>query len=635
MAVAEKLRISEDSLMGIVEAMHKDRLPLSLRMGTPGGRRQRPPVPGRPRRVRVIFVAAAALLLLLAAGLWLGLRGYLAEKEIARAEGLAKSAQAEIVAGHATEARDAAQQLTVHVDAAYDYVSDPVWRAAGFVPVVGANFSTVTELARTLSDVTHGAVVPLADASSSISLSAVKPAHGVLDLQSISSARPAVGRASAVLNDAYKKVAMIRPGFGTIPPVQDGISRFRELLGQAAQQASAANTAAMVLPPMLGDQGPRRYLVLFQNNAELRSSGGIPGAVAEVEVDHGRITLGRQTEAKDLSGFSAPVLPLSDQTKGLYGPIVGQFFQDVNLVPQFPLTANLASEMWRQRYGGKIDGVFSLDPVALSYMLQATGPVSLPTGEALNSDNAVQLLLSDAYSRYHGVGKDDFFSTAASAVFTQIASGSFQPKPMIDALNRAVVERRLLAWSSQQIEQEAFESARMAGELPAQTPERGVFGVYLNDATGAKMDYYLRESYRTGGAMCRADGRPAWEVEVTLTNAAPADAATSLPEYVTGGGVYGVKPGDVKTQVNVYAPPSAIYMGTWKDSAPLDVHRDMDSGYPVAQTNVQLSPGQTIVLRFQFLGAAQAGQEPELVSTPTVNNPGRSDLPLSCHDVSH
>ncbi len=508
-----------------------------------------------------------------------------------------------------------------------------MWHAAGFLPIVGTNFSTTTQLTQILSDVTHGAVLPLSGVAANINPSKVKPEHGVLDLQPIMAARPAVSQAAGVLNDAYQRVTRVNPGFGSIPQLQAGVDSLKALLGQAARQASAADTATLVLPSMLGESGPRTYLVLFQNNAELRSAGGIPGAAAEVRVDHGHITLGRQTAAKGFPKFPSPVLPLSDQTKGLYGPIVGQYFQDVNLVPQFPLTASLAAEMWKRQYGVQVDGVVSLDPVALSYFLNATGPVGLPSGETLDGSNAVRVLLSDAYAKYQGAERDDFFATAASSIFAKVASGSFQPKPMFDALARSVTERRLLVWSSPEREQEAIESAGIAGELPPQTPEHGVFGVYLNDATGAKMDYYLRESYRIGGAMCRSDGRPTWQVEVTLTNGAPTDAATSLPEYVTGGGEYGVKPGDVKTQVNVYAPPSAIYVGSWKDSVPLDVHRDMDSGYPVAQSNLELAPGQSVTLRFQFLGAAQAGQQPDLISTPTVNKPGYSVLPLSCQDV--
>ncbi|WP_171042370.1 DUF4012 domain-containing protein [Sinomonas gamaensis] len=574
-------------------------------------------------------------MVVIACSVWLGARALLAQREIAESERLAKVVQTQLLAGQADQAKESAASLTSHVDSARAYVTDPLWQVAGLLPLIGTNFSASAKMTAILSDVAHGAVLPLSSVASNVNPSTIKPANGALDLGTLVAAQPAIARANGVLHNAYVDVTSLEPGFGALPQVIDGVDRFKTVLSDASEQVSAADNVAGILPSMLGDSRPRTYLVLFQNNAELRATGGIPGAAAEVRVDHGHITLGRQTAAKDIRKFPQPVLPLADQTKGLYGEITGQYFQDVNLVPQFPLTARLAGEMWKQQFGTQVDGVISLDPVALGYILQATGPVKLPSGDVLDSSNAVRLLLSDAYAKYEGlvVQKDDFFSAAAASVFSKISAGGFQPKPMIDALNRAGRERRLLVWSSDQKEQEVIEKANVSGALPPPSPAQGTFGVYLNDATGSKMDYYLRETYRAGGVVCRADGRPTWEVEITLTNAAPADAAKSLPEYVTGGGAFGVQPGYVKTQVNVYAPPAGIFTNAWLDGAPLDVHRDMDSGYPVAQTQTLLAPRQSATLKFQFLGAPGADAKPNLVSTPTVNNFQKSDLSLTCPDV--
>ncbi|MDP9884469.1 hypothetical protein J2W21_001982 [Sinomonas atrocyanea] len=579
--------------------------------------------------------AAAAVLLLLACCAWLGVRAFLAQKEIGEAQRLAKVVQTQVVAGQGSEAQESARQFAAHVDAGRSYVGDPIWSLAGHVPFVGSNFSTVSRLADILGTVTHQAVLPLADVAGTISPATLKPSHGAVDLKPVSAARPAIVQADKALQDASTQLAALTPGAGTLPPVRDGLERFRAVVGEAAQQVSAADTATSVLPAMLGSESPRTYLVIFQNNAELRATGGIPGAAAEVRVDHGKITLGRQAAGKNIGPFEEPVLPLTDQTQGLYEPITGQYFQDVNLTPQFPLSARLATEMWRRQFGQKVDGVLSLDPVALGYLLKATGPVKLPGGETMDSGNAVKLLLSEAYADYRVVQqKDEFFATAAATVFQKVSAGGFQPKAMLDALGHAASERRLLAWSPKKQEQDAIAAADLSGWPPASSSSKDSFGVYLNDATGAKMDYYLREAYRVGGAMCRQDGRPTWQVEVTLTSVAPPDAATALPRYVTGGGVFGVPAGEVKTQVNVYAPQSAVFLGAWKDSKSFNVHRDADAGYPVAQTYVSLAPGASTTLRFQFLGDEHSETTPGLISTPTVNKGAFSQAALSCKDVA-
>lgn len=50
---------------------------------------------------------------------------------------------------------------------------------------------------------------------------------------------------------------------------------------------------------MLGGDGPRHYLLMFQNNAEERASGGNPASMAMITVDDGRVTLGRQASSSD------------------------------------------------------------------------------------------------------------------------------------------------------------------------------------------------------------------------------------------------------------------------------------------------------------------------------------------------
>ena len=79
--------------------------------------------------------------------------------------------------------------------------------------------------------------------------------------------------------------------------------------------------------------------------------------------------------------------------------------------------------MWLRETGVDVSGVISLDPVSLSYLLEATGPVALPTGDVLTSENAVDLLLNGVYLRYADPrDQDAFFAAAAGSVFGALTS---------------------------------------------------------------------------------------------------------------------------------------------------------------------------------------------------------------------
>jgi hypothetical protein len=553
------------------------------------------------------WIVLALVLILIACVAWIGIRAYLAKNDLEASISLVSKLQTQIASGDAAAAKATDEQLVRKVHSARSLTSDPIWRVGEFTPLVGANLTVVREVADVVADVTDDAVTPLANAAGSLNLQSFKPVNGAVPLQPLIDVAPSVEKANTALQHDLARAKRIDTS-GALSIVVSPTKRLVGALEKAAGLTDAANRAVQLLPAMLGSEGPRNYLLLFQNNAELRSTGGIAGALALLHVENGHIALAAQASSRSFPHYPAPVLPLPKVTRGLYGDIAGEYIQDVNLPPQFPLSATLARQMWKQQYGTDVDGVVALDPVALSYLLSATGPVTLATGDQLTSANAVQLLLSDAYARFTDPDvQDAFFASAAAEVFSKISSGAFDPKAMIASLVKSGDEGRVIVWSAHEAEQASLAQTTLAGALPVSTRSDQQFGVYLNDGTGAKMDYYLRTSVDLGQAVCRNDRRPTYSVSVTLTSTAPADAATSLPRYVTGGGVFGVTPGEVRTIVNVYAPPGAIYLGARSGGEAVSVHSDTDDGHAVAQVPVQLTPGQSTTVEFQFLGK-QAGK---------------------------
>jgi len=576
-------------------------------------------------RVLLVLVVLAA-----AVAAWVGVRGYLAAEHLRAAVGLAETVQARVVGDDGAGALSSAESLQREVTAARSLTSDPVWRAAEFFPFVGDDLEAVRQVAGVLSSVADDAIVPVAGIASTVSVDSFKPVNGVVDLAPLVAAQPAVTRADESLASQLRIVRDIDTS-GTVQQVGDAVAQLEEVLGKASAQVDVVSRAVDLAPVMMGADGPREYLVLFQNNAELRATGGIPGAVALLHVEGGKLSLVQQASSSDFPRADAPVLPLPAETSGLYGDITGQYIQDVNLTPQFPLAAQLAREMWKRQFGTSVDGVLSMDPVALSYLMTATGPITLPTGDVLTSENVVPLLLSEAYARYSDpVQQDLFFAGTASGVFSAVASGALDPQVLVEALARAGDERRVYLWSADPTEQARIAETSLAGELPTSTSTAPKFGVYLNDGTGAKMDYYLGVEFGVGQAVCRQDGRSTYVVEVTLRNDAPADAATSLPTYVTGGGIFGVAPGLISTNVAVYAPSEGVFMEAAVDGQPAGVQTATDSGHAVVQLQSTLSPGQSTTIKMSFLSGPSATGAAQLETTPIVNLPETHQVSVAC-----
>jgi hypothetical protein len=565
------------------------------------------------------------MFLVLVISAWVGVRGFLAAQELQAAIPLAARVQVEFATGDVLKATATSEEIVDRAQAAVDLTSDPLWRLVEAVPLVGPSLTAVRQAAAITDSVAQDAVYPLVSQVSDIGLDGFQPVDGAVNLQPLIAAQPVVAAARTALSKAADDAARIETD-GTIGFISDAIGTLRGSVAGAEGLIEGVDRAVTLIPRMMGADGDRNYLLLFQNPAELRSGGGITSALAQVTTSAGSVNLSQQASGTDFR-YETPVVPLPPESVALYGDRAARYVQNTTLVPQFELSGQIASAMWLDRFGVQTDGAIAFDPVALSYLLEATGPIWLPaSGVELNSGNAVWFLLSNVYARYEDpAAQDAVFAEAAKAVFDRVSAGSLNPAALITALSRAGQEGRFKIWSAHPEDQEILVGTTLAGGLPVSDPESTGIGVYLNDGTGAKMDFYLNTAVAIEGRLCRADGRPTIRAEVTLTSTAPVDAGAVLPAYVTGGGSFGVTPGNVKTVIYVYGPE-----GVDPDEPVLitDVDPGLEGGSSfssrdqnrlVAGFPVELAPGETRTVAVEFVAPTGSSTEITPVITPGVH----------------
>ena len=282
----------------------------------------------------------------------------------------------------------------------------------------------------------------------------------------IQRAAPAIVDAASAMQRVRDQVAGISTS-GLVPVVRTSVLQLQSDLDAAVTTTSTAQRAVTLLPAMLGASQPRTYAVLFQNNAELRATGGIAGSWAIVRVDHGAIQIIKQGSAGDINSRLSGV-PVPADVAALYTNRPGTFFQDVDMTPSFPTDAALASDMFKQAYGITVDGVISTDPVALAGLLKATGPVKLPNGGSLTATNAVSLLLSQVYKDIQDPAQEDvFFAQAAKAVFAALSAGQGDAHATVKAMADAASAGRLTVWSRHPDEEKLLAGTELEGAMPA------------------------------------------------------------------------------------------------------------------------------------------------------------------------
>lgn len=577
-----------------------------------------------PWRRVVLIVVATVLVLLLGWTAWVGIRSLMARDRLEQAVPRAAEVRDLLADGDAAGARRAAADFADQARAAADLTSDPLSTLAHGVPVVGPNLAALATISRVVDGIATDALPPLLPLLDSLDLAALAPVDGKIDTAPLSAAADPLEESSTALIRAQDQVAAIDTS-ATIAPVADAVTRLSDAVDGASSAVRSAATAARLLPAMLGAEEERRYLILFQNNAELRATGGIAGALALITTSDGAVELGTQTTANAFPYYPAPVLPVERAARSLGGPQLGRYMQNVNFGPEFPDAAAQAAQMWRLEYGTEVDGVIAVDPVALSYLLEATGPITLDTGDVIDSGNAVDLLLSEVYSRYSVPADQDLlFAAAARQVFAALTSGDVDVSRLIEAAATGSEERRILIWNARDDEQELLASTTFSGRLTDADDTTDVVGVYLNDATGAKMDYYLDASSVVYANSCETVAT--WRTEVTIASAAPLDAATSLPAYVTGGGFAQVPPGTIRTKLLVYGPAGSIIESVQQDGKPVPAQVEEQYGRGVTQVVVDLLPGESTVIEVAHRGPdtdrpGQTTRQTEVRMTPLVDSP--------------
>lgn len=509
-------------------------------------------------RRRVLLISAGTLLVLVVGlGLLVGWRAVQVNDSLQQAVRDAEDLQTALESGEQADIDEALTALQTSAGESADLTGGPVWTLATWVPYLGDDASGVRTASRVVSELARDGVGPLAETATE--LDRLLPKDGRIDTAAVQDLQDPVATAAESLSRASEDLQ-----------AEDSsrfVDRFRmeyreltALVTDAAEAMDSAKVTVDLLPEVLGAEERRNYLLVFQNNAEIRSTGGLPGAMSIITTEDGRISLGRQDSANRFGERVTPVLPLTKDEKAVFSEKLGTYMLDANFTPDWPRAAELIRARWEEVHPERLDGVLTVDTVAVSYLLGVTGPVQV--GDyTLNADNAVDTLLNQVYIDFPAPAEQDaFFRLVAKTVFEKIASGKVgKPRELLRALVRAGDEGRVAVHLTDEDEQETIAARRVAGSTRDADGVAQGLDILLQDATASKMSYYL--DYRTRAAVTACTAETA-RVRVTTTLVSnPPDNAASLPRYITGGANTGTEPGEQLVQVRLLTPSEGRIRG--------------------------------------------------------------------------
>lgn len=580
------------------------------------------------RRRSVAWGALAGLVVVVAFGCWLGFQAQTAKSSLEEARYSAQRAKDALLQGNTGDASRFAGDARFHAQGAREATHSLPWNIASSVPWLGSPFKTGQQISDVVLGLAADVLKPATDAGASVAPDQLL-ADGKLDVVALRKEEPTLSKlaADAARLDGEAK-AITDPRFISVlgearTQLQAQTSDIAQLLGNTA-------LAARLAPSMMGADGPRNYFMGFQTNAEARGTGGLLGGFGILHFDNGTPTMDALGPNTELDKKFAPIDlgPEFAQQYGFTNPTTD--WKNSNQSSHFPYAAQIWKSMWAQQSGMNVDGVVAIDPVALGYVLDALGPVTMPDGEVVTKDNVVELTESTAYVRFPDdqPARKRYLQDIAAEVVKKVSGPIRSPRKLLDALGRAVGERRIAVWSSNPADQALLEQTPLAHVIPDDPAPYAE--VVVNNLGGNKMDYYLDRQIEYVADGCAGDTRMS-TVTVRLTNTV--GDVTPLPEYVAGKmgftskSALNVPKGTMLTSVRLLATQGAKLVSALSNGQKVPVFEEVERGHPSYVVQVAIPPGKSGVLTFRLSepnapGAARVPVQPLVDSViPRVSVP--------------
>ncbi|MEE2060387.1 DUF4012 domain-containing protein [Rhodococcus artemisiae] len=580
----------------------------------------------RKKRLRVQIGSGVGVLVVVCFFGWLGYEGLQAKSSLEKAQDFAMQAKDALLSGDTDTATRAAGDANRYAQDAQGAVDSAPWRVAGAVPWLGSPFDTTRQMTTIVSGLTHDVLLPAVDAGSAVSPDQLILDGARINLAALRDAAPVLETTSAAITDLDAQAQEVDSTYlGLIDDarldLQDQVSELSGLLNNTS-------TAAQIAPAMLGADGPRSYFIGFQTNAEARGTGGLLGGFAVAQANDGAVSIDDVASNRELTFDYAPI-DLGPDFKQAYGHSrATQDFRNSNVSSHFPYAGQIWQSMWEQETGERVDGAIATDPVALSYVLEVVGDVTLPTGEKITADNVVELTESTAYSRFGDdkPARKAYLEMVAKTVVDKLTGTISKPQALLEALGRAASEGRLSVWSSVPDEQETLAGTALGHVVPNDPAPYA--GVVINNLGGNKLDYYLEREVEYTAGSCEGETRDS-TVTVRLTNNLPPGDYT---DYVVGmfDNPTGAPAGTNLADVALLATQGAKLKKSTVNGMSNFVFNSTEIGHPMFNAQVPIPQGETVEIVYELTEPTAAGAA-RIPLQPLVDEPKVTDNVPVCN----
>jgi len=280
---------------------------------------------------------------------------------------------------------------------------------------------------------------------------------------------------------------------------------------------------------LLGKDSPRNYLLIFQNNAELRPTGGFWTAYGLIKIDNGKITPLASSDIYSLDAQINSTIPAPRPIKAYHINVPYYNVRDMNISPDFPTSIKLFLENYEKvNKNTKVDAVISLDLDVLVDMVKVLGQVGVSGFGNFSAepdsrcDGCPQIIyqleeLADKPKSFVDSNRKGFLGPLMNSLLSN-AMGAEKSKmgPLMTSFFTNINQKHIMFYFKDEEMQKAGELANIAGTI-TQT-DNSIDYFHLNDANMASAKSNLFITQKIKHEITTKNGKVTHKISITYTN---------------------------------------------------------------------------------------------------------------------
>ncbi len=388
---------------------------------------------------------------------------------------------------------------------------------------------------------------------------------------------------------ADESLTQISPGF-----LKKRLSNLILSLSSYSDLIEKAKVASYLMPQITGVGDRKVYLVLFQNNMELRPTGGFIGSYGRLEFENGKLKNLKVDDIYNLDGNLKDHIEPPPEIKSDLGQ-KDWYLRDSNFEPDFPTSARQAEFFYNKEAGERVQGVVALDLTAAGKLIEAVGGLNLSDySEAVTKENLFENAVKHSESDFFpgSSGKRNYLTSLQNALFNKIFFTSNQNWPAIVAsLGEALEQKHMLVYFEDPQVFSYIASQNWAGILPREPEKKegetqDLLAIVEANLGANKSNYYLERDLKLDTEIGK-EYEVYHRLLITYRNNSPSSAFPA---------------GTYKNRLRIYLPA-----GTKLNRASLngiDITKELnplsDYGRTYYSLLVEVSPKQEVFLNFDY-----------------------------------